>query len=313
MFLINSNFIASEEIRILEIKETSNNQNLKVISSNERQTSAVKEETSRTEIIRKKPQIEQKTTKEIIPKSVPGFSPNIEMDFSNYYHYQPTAPSFHITQDENEKEMRGMKVLFEKGYLDLDKYEINDILGSGYLETTEGTLIYEIIVSNKYSSTYVLDYKIASSTSPLYNVGDTESFGQLKQGSNENISFSTETMFEDRDSNNVTDTIQHLIFIEDGTFRNLEPGIFEIEKRSMAYDYEMYSETENIEIIEFTFSYCSLIHGMFEVAHNSNIGDENYDGRLDFYEDETINIQDLAIFASNYEDEFWCAYQITPL
>jgi hypothetical protein len=55
-----------------------------------------------------------------------------------------------------------------------------------------------------------------------------------------------------------------------------------------------------------------MMYGMFEIVLNSQPGDSNYDARLDFNEDSEVSISDFGIFASNEDNELWCAYQLTP-
>jgi hypothetical protein len=240
------------------------------------------------------------------------FTPDLGIDLSNHYHYQSTSIWFTLTQDETEKEVKSISAFFNKGFFDIDLHEEGDIIGFGHMESSKGDITYEITVSDKFTTFYNLDYKIVDSSNPYYVTGNQGMYGILAK-TGDNMNFTSFKLFEGEDDNNLTDTINHFISLTDGVFRNPEPGIMEVEKTFESMDYEIFSEIQKIEIQEFTSSYCSLMQGMFEVAYNSEIGDENYDGRLDVYEDETVNIQDLAVFAANHEDEFWCAYQITPL
>lgn len=241
-----------------------------------------------------------------------GFSPNLNIDLSNYYHYQSTSILFYLTPDVEQNEVKTMSSFFNKGFVDLDKYNIDDRLGFGHVETLNGSITYELKVSDKLSSSYTLSYDIIDSSNPYYPAGGYGVYGMIAN-TGDNMNFSAFKLFEDMDDNNITDVTTHFISLDDGLFRNPEPGIIEVENTFTSMNYEIYTETQEIEISEFTSSYCSLMHGMFEVSHNSGVGEDNYDERLDLNEDDYVGIQDLAIFAANYEDEFWCAYQITPL
>ena len=240
------------------------------------------------------------------------FSPSMDIDFSNHYHYQSTSMGFTLTQDETEKEIKMMSSFFDKGYFDIDRFEADDLIGFGHIEMLNGTITYEITIADKFPNFYNLHYEVVDSSNPFYSTGTEGPYGMIAK-TGDNMNFSSFKLFEEEDNNNITDTIDHFISLTDGVFRNPEPGMIQVEKTFMSMDYEIYTETQKIEITEFTPSYCSLMHGMFEVAHNSELGDDNYDGRLDVYEDDTINIQDLAVFAAHYEDEFCCAYQLTQL
>ncbi|MBT3690958.1 hypothetical protein HOG16_01805 [Candidatus Woesearchaeota archaeon] len=51
---------------------------------------------------------------------------------------------------------------------------------------------------------------------------------------------------------------------------------------------------------------CSLVSDLFEFSYNTNEGDDNFYDKFDFNDDDSIDLSDLAILASNYSDEDWC-------
>jgi hypothetical protein len=51
---------------------------------------------------------------------------------------------------------------------------------------------------------------------------------------------------------------------------------------------------------------CSILFKLYEMSHNTNEGDYLFISQLDFNEDNSINLSDLAILSSNYWDNDWC-------
>ncbi len=182
-----------------------------------------------------------------------------------------------------------------------------------------GTLAYSIYISNKDEddNQYTLFYNILESTIPQYEVGDHELYGGIVGIGDSGVDFSTIRMFEEYEGDIDADTRRHMIYLNEGLFRNPEPGELTVDVThfSMPYEergFEIYEEQIGLEIAEFTRSYCSMMYGMFEIVHNSQPEDPNYDARLDFNGDSEVSLSDFGIFASNEENELWCAYQLTP-
>jgi hypothetical protein len=152
------------------------------------------------------------------------FSPETSLQLTTAYHYWPSGILIEVLQDEGELEMMLMDVFFNEGHLDM-VYEINDVVGGGYVEMEEGSLAYTIFISNKdeNGSQYTLFYNIIESTIPQYNVGDQELYGGIAETGG-SVDFSTMRMFEEFESNIIADTRRHMIYLNEGLFRNPEPG-----------------------------------------------------------------------------------------
>jgi len=240
------------------------------------------------------------------------FQPEMNILQFNDYNFQPTQLVMQTTQTDYEKEMWVYASIFSQGYLDLSLYDINDTIGAGYLTLEDNTsIVYDLIVIEKTATYYNLDYLITESTNSNYPVGQRELFGSVAQDGNTFI-FNTIRMLEEYDGNENGDTIQHTIVLNHGVFRNLDAGNMTVNSTYIATDLTVHSDIDNIEIVEYTDSYCSMMYGMYQIAFNSEEGDENYDVRLDLNNDGRISISDFAMFASFYEDEFECAYHLFP-
>ncbi|MBT3578185.1 hypothetical protein HN499_05250 [archaeon] len=246
------------------------------------------------------------------------FSPETDIQLTTNYHYWPSGILIEILQDEGELEMLNLDVFFNEGYLDME-YEIDDIVGGGYVEMENGTLAYSIYISSKdeEENQYTLFYSILESTISQYEVGDHELYGGIVGIGDSGVDFSTIRMFEEFDSDIFSDTRRHVIYLNEGLFRNPEPGELTVDVTHISTmdgerGIQIHEEQIDLEITEFTRSYCSMMYGMFEIVHNSQPEDTNYDARLDFNEDSEVSLSDFGIFASNEDNELWCAYQLTP-
>ena len=254
---------------------------------------------------------------------IDDFSPEVDYTFSRYFDYQPASLLIRITQNPGELEMQNLGIEFSGGIFDLNLFNEGDVLGQGNVLRDDGFLSYDLVVAFKTDDQYFLNYKVTDSSLSQYTIGLEEMFGTLTS-SEHGVGLFTVRMFEEYDQDNLANTQVHVLFFNEGLYRFDEYGEFALHTY---YVSEMdnqgvprYTEDwRNIQVEKYTTSYCSMMQGMYVIAMNSELGDANFDARLDLNQDENIDNADWAIFGTykkdnyNYDVEDWCAYQITPI
>lgn len=235
------------------------------------------------------------------------FNPEISVVFTNTYNLQSPTILIQYSQEGVQEDPIGITMEFHSGSIREEVYSMGDVIGEGHATFANGT--------------YYVDYNLLWGRVN----GDANQIDMQVTGTNflpaQRATMTIGTIFEMDDSvfvrlgplpnfdgNNLTNGLTNSMVIYEGLYWNQAEGEVEIRSTITSELGTIVLRETIIDINQYGASYCDLMFGDYRHNEEQIVNGDN--GHLDLNEDGLINLSDIVLFATNRNDEQWCAYHI---